>query len=87
MSEFLYLVVLHYPMDDVPLLLTECSESAIQFAEEIAWETMDVPLAGVLDLPNISSPPCSISVVTFRNGTPCGRVVVREFDEAGEAID
>lgn len=78
--KFSYLVILAHTMDDVPVFMSGCRDSAFQVAEEIAWDVTGTPLAKVLDLPDMNTPVCTI-VITFRDGVPCSRVVVRNFDD------
>ena len=80
MNEFQYLVMLSHDMDDVPLLIVDDLDSAFEFAEVVDWSMTDNVLSGVLDLPDMSTPNC-VSVVTFRDGTPCSRVVFRRYDD------
>lgn len=76
-----YLAVLNYEEDDVPLLLTDCVDSAFSFIEDIDWDFYDTrPLAGILDLPEEDELLAS-SIITFRDGTPCSRVIVKEYED------
>ena len=80
MDGFHYLVMLHYQHDDVCVYLTDCQESAFDFAENTSWEDLDgPPCEGAMDLPDITLPPICVSIVTFRDGVPCSKVVVRSI--------
>lgn len=61
--KFHYMTVLSHQCDDVPVLLVDDYESAFDFANSIAWELTGTPLAGVLDLPDMSTPVC-VAVIT-----------------------
>ncbi len=81
--KFQYLVVLSHSLDDVPIRLLDDSDEAIKFAEDTDWKMMGTPLSGTLDLPDMNTP-ANVNVVTFRDGIPCSRVIVKEYDDDDE---
>ena len=84
---FQYLIMLNSFSDDIPLLITNCQDSAFEFAKNTGWEYMGTQLEGILDLPAGGNSPICISIVTFRDGKPCSRVVVRSFDDEDDDDD
>jgi len=73
-----YLVVLQQSMDDVPIRLTddrnEAMLTAMNAPEDGRAPRMIVEALGV----NETSPFC-VSIITFRNGIPVNREIVREY--------
>lgn len=81
--KFHYAVFLCHSMDDVPLRLFDDRDAAFDFAKTAGWDPPETMMK-VMQLPKISTPTC-ITIVTFRDGEPISRVVVRAFeDEAWE---
>lgn len=78
-TRFAYVVILSHTMDDIPMAMFSDWDLALEYANEIDWD-VSPSFAKMLALPDCSTPSV-ISILTFRNGRPCSRIVVREYEE------
>lgn len=85
MSEFAYLIVVSHRLDDFPVRLEFDRDAAFKFAESVPWDVTE-EVVRRLELPGANSP-CCVSIVTYRNGDPVSRVIVRDFDDEGDDGD
>lgn len=83
LTGFIYLVTLSHGMDDIPIRLFTDDLDAFSFADRLDW-TAPSDLLRLLELPECNTP-CVVTVTTFRDGEPVGRVIVKEFDVEAEA--
>ena len=86
MTEFAYLIVVSHRIDEFPLRLEFDRDEAFDYAESVPWEIPDA-LARLLELPEAKHAPCIVSIITYRNGDPVSRVIVRDFDDEGDDGD
>ena len=74
-----YLVTIQHSMDDVPIRLTDNEMIARGVAMSAPKDGM-IPKS-IMKALRISKPttPCNVSIITFRNGIPVNREIVREY--------
>ena len=78
MSNYAYLIVVSHTLDDFPVRLEFDQEAAFEFASTVPWRIPD-QVAQRLELPGANTP-CCVSIITYKDGDPISRVIVREFD-------
>lgn len=79
MNPYMYLVVLQHSMDDIPLGLYDTKEKAIDRIKRAGWYPSSTLLRR-LELSNCTTP-YLMSVVTFKNGQPISREIIRNYEE------
>ena len=75
-----YQVTIHHSMDDVPIFLTDDRNEAMLAAHNAPDDGM-IPKK-ILRALGMSGPstPGYVSIITFRNGIPVNREIVREYE-------
>lgn len=79
MNAYMYLVVLQHSMDDIPLGLYDTKDEAIAKASRSSW----YPSSQLQERLNLSdcTTPYLMSIVTFKNGQPISREIIRSYEE------
>jgi hypothetical protein len=78
----MFLVMLRFEHEDLPLYLCKHEGQAVEFARNADW----IPDARTCELfHSYASGPISMVVVEFRNGKPWNSQIVRSFEQESEA--